>query len=75
MDVAAVRSWSPPNLRPVLHLIGGMLAALGVLMLLPAAADALAGGPDWRAFAASSGFTVVCGAGCCGRRAAAWWAG
>ncbi len=61
--VAAVRSWSPPNLRPVLHLIGGMLAALGVLMLLPAAADALAGGPDWRAFAASSGLTLVCSAG------------
>ena len=61
--VPSARSWSPPKLRPVLHLIGGMLAALGILMLLPAAADALAGNPAWRAFAASSGVTLACGAG------------
>ncbi len=61
--VPAVRAWSPPKLRPVFHLIGGMLAALGALMLLPAVADALVGDADWQAFAASSALTLACGAG------------
>jgi trk system potassium uptake protein len=61
--IPTIRSWSPPNLRPVFFLVGGMLAALGILMPLPAVADALAGNLDWRGFAASSGFTLACGAG------------
>ncbi len=59
----SIRSWSPPRLRPVLFLTGGMLAALGVLMLVPTAVDALAGTPDWQGFAASSALTLACGIG------------
>jgi trk system potassium uptake protein len=59
----AVRAWSPPKLRPVLFLIGGMLAALGGLMLVPTAAEAVAGSSDWPAFGASSVLTLACGLG------------
>jgi len=56
-----VRTWSPAYLRPVLYLIGGMLAVLAVAMLLPAAVDAATGHPQWRAFALSAAVTLVCG--------------
>ncbi|HKU94236.1 MAG TPA: TrkH family potassium uptake protein [Vineibacter sp.] len=56
-----VRTWSPSYLRPVFYLIGGMLAVLAVAMLLPAAVDAAAGVPQWRAFLLSAAVTLVCG--------------
>ncbi len=62
-DAPPVGSWSPPTLRPVLFLLGGMLAALGGSMLVPAAVDAVAGNPDWQGFAGSSALTLACGFG------------
>jgi trk system potassium uptake protein TrkH len=56
-----VGAWSPPPLRPVLHLISGMLLVLSGTMLLPAAADGLSRHPDWRSFALSALATFVCG--------------
>ena len=61
--VPAVEAWSPPYLRPVLFLVGGMLVALAAAMLLPAAVDLYAGNRDWQAFAFSSGVTLACGGG------------
>jgi trk system potassium uptake protein TrkH len=63
MDVSpALSSWAPPRLRPVVYIVGGMLIALGIAMLLPAAADAVAGHPDWKAFLVSSAITLGAGA-------------
>ena len=56
-------TWSPPRLRPVFHLVGGMLLALSAAMLLPAIADAIVGNRNWRAFAVSSVITFLCGFG------------
>jgi trk system potassium uptake protein TrkH len=41
--------------RPVLHIIGTLLAVLGIGMLVPALADGATGNPDWIVF-------VTCGA-------------
>jgi len=46
--------WAPPALRPVLHLVSGMLLALSAFMLLPAAVDAAVGNPDWKPFLSAS---------------------
>ncbi len=54
-------AWSPPQLRPVLHLVSGMLLALAGLMLLPVLVDAAAGNPDWQVFAVSSAVTFLVG--------------
>jgi trk system potassium uptake protein TrkH len=56
-------SWSPPYLRPILYLIGGMLTALSVAMLVPAAVDLFYRNNDWQAFAISSVITLACGLG------------
>ena len=56
-------AWAPPYIRPVFHLTGRMLLALAAAMLLPAAVDALAGNPNWRAFLLGSVITFACGAG------------
>jgi trk system potassium uptake protein len=56
-------SWSPPYLRPVLYLIGGMLVASSAAMLPPAAVDLIAGDPGWRAFVTSAAVTFACGVG------------
>jgi trk system potassium uptake protein len=56
-------SWSPPYLRPVLHIVARMLVALSAAMLLPALADLVARNSDWTAFLLGSGVTFVCGAG------------
>ena len=56
-----VGAWSPPRLRPVLFLVGGVLVGLGLMMLLPAVADFVAGHPDWQAFIRSSAITVAVG--------------
>ena len=61
--ISTVTFWSPPYFRPVLYLIGGMLVALAAMMLLPAAVDAAAGHSGWKAFAASSVLTLLCGGG------------
>jgi trk system potassium uptake protein len=53
--------WSPPYLRPILYLIGGMLTALSVAMLIPLAADLWVRNDDWKAFAISSAITSVIG--------------
>lgn len=42
------------DLRPVFHLIGLLSLTLGVLMLIPAAADWQAGSDNWHAFARAS---------------------
>ncbi|MDF2970783.1 MAG: potassium transporter TrkH [Microvirga sp.] len=54
--------WSPPHLRPVLHIVGRMLLALAAAMLLPALADLVADNPDWRAFLLGSSVTFACAA-------------
>ncbi|HEV7268083.1 MAG TPA: TrkH family potassium uptake protein [Falsiroseomonas sp.] len=54
-------TWSPPQLRPVLYLVSGMLLALGALMLLPVAVDLWAGHRDWQVFALSSLVTLALG--------------
>lgn len=56
-------SWSPPYLRPVLHIVARMLVALSASMLLPAIADLFAGEPTWTSFLLGSGVTLLCGAG------------
>jgi trk system potassium uptake protein TrkH len=61
-SASASGAWSPPQLRPILYLIGGMLVALSATMLLPAAADLVVGNPDWKAFALSSAVTFAAGA-------------
>ncbi|HEX2137256.1 MAG TPA: TrkH family potassium uptake protein [Microvirga sp.] len=69
MNVIATRerlslgSWSPPYLRPVLHIVARMLVALAAAMLLPAMADLVARDPNWRAFLLGSVATFACGAG------------
>jgi len=55
--------WSPPRLRPVLHLVGRMLLALSAAMLVPALADLVVSNPDWKAFMLASGVTFACAAG------------
>ena len=62
-DRPVLRSWALPHARPVIHLTGRMLVALSAAMLLPAAADGIAGNPDWKAFVLGSLITVACGAG------------
>jgi trk system potassium uptake protein TrkH len=61
--VSSLGSWSPPPLRPVGYIVGGMLIALSVAMVLPAMADIAVGNPDWQAFAISSVLTLAAGLG------------
>ncbi|MGH6946632.1 MAG: TrkH family potassium uptake protein [Kiloniellales bacterium] len=49
------------HLRPVLFIVGLFLIALGVVMALPALAEALRGAAGWRSFAFSSGATIFFG--------------
>ncbi len=51
------------ELRPILSLIGQLVAILGIAMLLPAITDALAGHAEWQVFAISSLLTTLFGAG------------
>lgn len=50
------------DFRPVLLVIGFLLATLGVAMLIPAAADIAVGNEDWQVFLAASIATVFVGA-------------
>ncbi|MGD2132869.1 MAG: TrkH family potassium uptake protein [Maricaulaceae bacterium] len=49
------------DVRPVILVIGVMLAGLGVAMLAPMAADFFVGSPDWRSFAATGALTMSVG--------------
>ena len=51
------------DFRPVLHVIGMLLATLGVAMLVPAIVDMLADNRDWQVFAAASMTTFFIGIG------------
>jgi len=50
-----------PDMRPVAFIIGLLTAALGVLMLLPALVDYLAGSDNWKPFALAATFTGLSG--------------
>ncbi|MFQ5618497.1 MAG: potassium transporter TrkG, partial [Rhodospirillales bacterium] len=49
------------DFRPVFLVVGILLTTLAVGMVIPAAADAAAGHPDWQMFAASSAVTMFVG--------------
>ncbi|MEX1306438.1 MAG: TrkH family potassium uptake protein [Rhodovibrionaceae bacterium] len=49
------------DFRPVLFILGILLAVLAVAMSIPAVVDALIGHPDWQVFAASAGVTLFVG--------------
>ena len=51
------------EIRPIFSLIGVVTATLGIAMLLPAIADAIAGHDDWRVFVTASLITTLSGAG------------
>jgi trk system potassium uptake protein TrkH len=51
------------DLRPVLFVLGILLATLAAAMLVPAAVDAAHGGPDWSVFVLSAGVTLFVGIG------------
>ena len=51
------------NLRPVLLVIGTMVATLGCAEMIPAIYDLSLGNDDWQVFAASSLFTIFVGMG------------
>ena len=52
-----------PNFRPILLVLGLLVATIGVGMLLPAAVDAAVDNPDWRVFFAASAVTTFIGVG------------
>ena len=49
------------DLRPIFHVIGVLVVALGVSMLLPAGVDYLFGQADWQVFVISAAVTVLVG--------------
>ncbi len=56
-------AWSPPRLRPVLHIVARMLIALGIAMLVPVLADLATHDPNWKTFLLGSAVTLACGTG------------
>lgn len=52
-----------PDFRPIRTIVGAFIALLGVLMIIPAIADLVAGHTDWVVFAASSGASIFVGLG------------
>ncbi len=50
-----------PDLRPVLFVVGLMIAALGVIMFIPMAVDLAYGDESWQAFATSGFITSLLG--------------
>jgi trk system potassium uptake protein len=60
---SVLAGWSLPAVRPILFFTGIMLVALSAAMLLPAAADALAGSPNWQSFLIAGLITFAFGAG------------
>jgi trk system potassium uptake protein len=53
--------WSPPRLRPVLHIVSRMLIALAAAMLVPTLADLGTGDQNWKSFLLGSAVTLACG--------------
>ncbi len=51
-----------PDLRPVAHIIGLLVVALGLSMLVPAGVDMALGDPTWRVFVSSAVVTTLAGA-------------
>ena len=49
------------DFRPILMIIGTLLATLALVMCVPAVVDAFQGNPDWEVFAASAGVTLFLG--------------
>ena len=49
------------DVRPILMVIGLLLALLGVAMLVPALADGIVGNADWQVFLVAAGATVFTG--------------
>ena len=49
------------NFRPILLIMGMLLATLALSMCIPAAVDAAHGNPDWQVFAVSAGLTLFVG--------------
>ncbi|OEJ69220.1 TrkH family potassium uptake protein [Magnetovibrio blakemorei] len=49
------------DIRPVMMILGILLATLSVGMCIPALVDAMRGNPDWQVFAVSSGLTLFVG--------------
>lgn len=49
------------DFRPILLILGVLLATLAVGMCIPAIVDAAAGNPDWQVFAVSAGLTLFVG--------------
>ena len=47
--------------RPILFIVGILLAMLAVAMVLPAIVDAATGNPDWQVFLAAAGLTLFIG--------------
>ncbi|KPQ08025.1 MAG: trk system potassium uptake protein TrkH [Rhodobacteraceae bacterium HLUCCA12] len=52
-----------PDLRPVVHILGLLLIALGLTMLVPAAIDLAMGGGGWRVFVMSAFVSALSGVG------------
>lgn len=50
-----------PDLRPIAFILGLLHTVLGLAMLVPVAADALAANPDWQVFLAASALTTGLG--------------
>ena len=49
------------DFRPILMIVGTLLATLALVMCVPAVVDAFQGNPDWEVFAASAGVTLFLG--------------
>jgi trk system potassium uptake protein TrkH len=49
------------DIRPVMMILGVLLATLSVGMCIPALVDAMRGNPDWQVFAVSAGLTLFVG--------------
>jgi trk system potassium uptake protein TrkH len=50
-----------PDIRPILFILGVVLAPFGVAMVFPALADLSVGNKDWQVFAAAGALTVFAG--------------
>jgi len=51
------------DIRPILLIVGVLLATLGSAMMIPAIVDLLNNSDDWQVFALSGGFTLLVGLG------------
>lgn len=49
------------DFRPILMIVGSLLATLALVMCVPAVIDAAYGHPDWQVFAAAAGVTMFFG--------------